>query len=88
MYNTTCVLPTLFQVYLNDDYTTFSNHFNVVRDASKDQTNPQGSKGTVYGWLASLELVHDYMHDCIGGNGQMSFPDTAGLDPIFFFTSL
>ncbi|KZT21807.1 Di-copper centre-containing protein [Neolentinus lepideus HHB14362 ss-1] len=34
--------------------------------------------------LASLEGIHDSLHDFIGGNGHMSFPDYAGFDPIFF----
>jgi tyrosinase len=33
---------------------------------------------------ASLEGVHDTVHVLIGGNGQMSDPDYAGFDPIFF----
>ncbi|KAG1750495.1 common central domain of tyrosinase-domain-containing protein [Suillus paluster] len=32
----------------------------------------------------SLEGVHDTVHNLIGGNGQMSYPDYAGYDPIFY----
>ncbi|KAG0692058.1 common central domain of tyrosinase-domain-containing protein [Suillus ampliporus] len=32
----------------------------------------------------SLEGVHDTVHNLLGGNGQMSYPDYAGFDPIFF----
>ncbi|KAF5381295.1 hypothetical protein D9615_008337 [Tricholomella constricta] len=32
----------------------------------------------------SLEGVHDSIHDIIGGNGHMGFPDYAGFDPFFF----
>ncbi|KAG7087035.1 hypothetical protein E1B28_013014 [Marasmius oreades] len=32
----------------------------------------------------SLEGVHDSMHDILGGNGNMTYPDYAGFDPIFF----
>ncbi|KAG1857734.1 common central domain of tyrosinase-domain-containing protein [Suillus subalutaceus] len=32
----------------------------------------------------SLEGVHDTVHILLGGNGQMSYPDYAGFDPIFF----
>ncbi|KAG2135388.1 common central domain of tyrosinase-domain-containing protein [Suillus bovinus] len=32
----------------------------------------------------SLEGVHDNIHNLLGGNGQMSYPDYAGFDPIFF----
>lgn len=32
----------------------------------------------------SLEGVHDTVHLLLGGNGQMSYPDYAGFDPIFF----
>ncbi|KAG1751812.1 common central domain of tyrosinase-domain-containing protein [Suillus lakei] len=32
----------------------------------------------------SLEGVHDTVHTLLGGNGQMSYPDYAGFDPIFF----
>lgn len=32
----------------------------------------------------SLEGVHDTVHLLLGGNGQMTYPDYAGFDPIFF----
>ncbi|KAH7930607.1 Di-copper centre-containing protein [Leucogyrophana mollusca] len=32
----------------------------------------------------SLESVHDSLHDFIGGNGHMGYPDYAGFDPIFY----
>lgn len=34
----------------------------------------------------SVERVHDHLHLIVGGSGgQMSYVDTAGFDPIFFF---
>ncbi|RIB17210.1 hypothetical protein C2G38_1969084, partial [Gigaspora rosea] len=33
----------------------------------------------------SIEVVHDAVHDALGGpGGHMSYPDIAGFDPIFF----
>ncbi|GJE90071.1 di-copper centre-containing protein [Phanerochaete sordida] len=34
--------------------------------------------------VASLEGIHDSIHDLIGGNGHMASPDYAGFDPIFY----
>ncbi|TFK69976.1 Di-copper centre-containing protein [Pluteus cervinus] len=33
---------------------------------------------------ASLEGIHDLVHDLLGGNGHMSEPAVAGFDPIFW----
>ncbi|MCO5576549.1 hypothetical protein L7F22_030361 [Adiantum nelumboides] len=39
-----------------------------------------------YGHYSSIELVHDMVHDIVGGpGGQMSYPEIASFDPIFFF---
>jgi tyrosinase len=32
----------------------------------------------------SVEDVHNYLHDLIGGGGQMGDPATSAFDPIFW----
>lgn len=46
----------------------------------------QFSKNIISKLTAILQVVHDMVHDFIGGpGGTMAYPDLAGLDPIFFF---
>ncbi|CAG8720088.1 1794_t:CDS:2, partial [Scutellospora calospora] len=46
------------------------------------ETNPSDEN---YGHFSSIEVVHDALHDAIGGaGGHMSYPDIAGFDPIFY----
>ncbi|KAL0567066.1 hypothetical protein V5O48_014930 [Marasmius crinis-equi] len=54
-------------------YDEFSNH------------TVQSTNQLHYYTADSLEGVHDSMHDILGGNGHMGYPDYAGFDPIFYF---
>ncbi|RIA78882.1 hypothetical protein C1645_795240, partial [Glomus cerebriforme] len=66
--------PTIYQVLLVNKWLQFSNH----------GTSPGEVNGN-YGHFSSIEVVHDAVHDAIGGTGgHMSYPDVAGFDPIFF----
>ncbi|CAG8567940.1 21643_t:CDS:2 [Dentiscutata erythropus] len=67
--------PVLYQVLLVNEWRQFSNH----GDGEKE---PQDEN---YGHYSSIEVVHDAVHDSLGGTGgHMSYPDIAGFDPIFF----
>ncbi|GBB89956.1 hypothetical protein RclHR1_01680027 [Rhizophagus clarus] len=69
--------PNLSQVFLVKNWRIFSNH-GWTEDPDHKLENE-------YGNFASIEVVHDALHDSIGGNGgHMSWPDVAGFDPIFF----
>nr|CAG8600510.1 4416_t:CDS:2 [Entrophospora candida] len=67
--------PVLYQVLLVDEWRQFSNH------GDKEDHPPDEN----YGHFASLEVVHDAVHDAVGGaGGHMTYPDIGGFDPIFF----
>ncbi|KIK50965.1 hypothetical protein GYMLUDRAFT_50875 [Collybiopsis luxurians FD-317 M1] len=53
-------------------YDEFSNH------------TTQSSNKLHYYNADTLEGVHDSIHDIVGGNGHIGFPDYAGFDPLFF----
>lgn len=75
-----CVLrPGIFQTFTINNYDHFSNHSSVFHSGESIR------QFSAYGHFASLEVVHDAVHDAIGGiGGHMSFPDIAAFDPIFF----
>ena len=61
-------------MFLNDNYLLFSNHAAATNDPNKIFESNSN-----YGYAASLEVVHDSVHDAIGGNGgHMQYPDIAG----------
>lgn len=66
--------PGIFSMFLNDNYLLFSNHSAATNDPNKIfESNAK------YGYAASLEVVHDSVHDAVGGNGgHMQYPDIAG----------
>ncbi|CAG8476361.1 1811_t:CDS:2 [Cetraspora pellucida] len=67
--------PVLYQILLVDKWRQFSNH----GDSQKEPADEN------YGHYSSIEVVHDAVHDALGGfGGHMSYPDIAGFDPIFF----
>ncbi|CAG8539060.1 22035_t:CDS:2 [Gigaspora margarita] len=66
--------PVLYQALLVDKWRQFSNH-----GGSEDKPEEN------YGHYSSIEVIHDAVHDALGGpGGHMSYPDIAGFDPIFF----
>ena len=69
------IRPCVFSLFPVDDWRIFSNHYSTgVEDEM------------TYGSLNSLELIHDQVHDTLGGpGGHMAYPQVAGFDPIFFF---
>ncbi|CAG8596625.1 3557_t:CDS:2 [Funneliformis mosseae] len=67
--------PTLYQALLVKDWRHFSNHGDKYSEEFDED----------YGHYSSIEVVHDALHDAIGGiGGHMSYPDVSGFDPIFF----
>jgi tyrosinase len=68
--------PGIYLALQEQDYTLWSNHYSSIDPKKKND----------YGHYSSLEVVHDAVHDALGGNGgHMSYPDIAAFDPIFFF---
>ena len=67
--------PSLYQVLLVKKWRQFSNHGDLIKGESDEN----------YGHYSSIEVVHDSVHEAIGGTGgHMAYPDIAGFDPIFF----
>lgn len=65
-------------MFNHKDWLSFSNHYWSA--LTRDQIIHES------GHYSSIELVHDILHDTIGGaGGQMSYTETAAFDPIFFF---
>eukprot|EP00250_Pteridium_aquilinum_P024215 c2865_g1_i1 orf=195-1418(+) len=72
----TTLVEGVHAIFHHKDWLSFSNHY---WSGPTEETRK-------YGHYSSIELVHDVLHDTIGGaGGQMSYPETAGFDPIFFF---
>ncbi|KAK9809904.1 hypothetical protein WJX72_001370 [[Myrmecia] bisecta] len=76
---------TLWSLLLRYDYQESDWHFFADHFIHSDE--PDGFKWKGNPILAmSIEQVHDKIHVDVGGTkGQMSYPEVAGLDPIFFF---
>eukprot|EP00475_Leptophrys_vorax_P038907 TRINITY_DN694_c0_g1_i1.p1 TRINITY_DN694_c0_g1~~TRINITY_DN694_c0_g1_i1.p1 ORF type:complete len:565 (-),score=147.18 TRINITY_DN694_c0_g1_i1:263-1957(-) len=85
------IRPGLYQCLHTEHWREFSNHYSLASNANPPTDKKmlerwlEEEKPQVYGYYASLEVVHDAIHDYIGGDGgHMSFPEIAGFDPIFF----
>eukprot|EP00475_Leptophrys_vorax_P038915 TRINITY_DN694_c0_g3_i1.p1 TRINITY_DN694_c0_g3~~TRINITY_DN694_c0_g3_i1.p1 ORF type:complete len:602 (-),score=154.35 TRINITY_DN694_c0_g3_i1:87-1892(-) len=93
------VIEKLYHCLQTKTWRVFSNHSSIEaiqgdenfyaadppRSAKELQDWLDKEKPQVYVYYASLESVHDKMHNYIGGDGgHMAFPELAGFDPIFF----
>lgn len=73
----TTLVEGVHAMFHHSQWLPFSNHF------WSEETHGDGSQ---FGHYSSLELVHDFVHSTVGGSGgQMTYPETAAFDPIFFF---
>lgn len=70
--------PGIYQILHVNDWEQFSNH-GWPHDPKDDSSTKN------YGHFASIEVIHDAVHDAVGDVGHMSQSDIAAFDPIFFF---
>ncbi|CAF1556877.1 unnamed protein product, partial [Didymodactylos carnosus] len=62
--------PQVYAAMLQTDWAKFSNHNSMP--GAKSTTGAEDD----YGYYASLEVVHDSVHDAVGGNGgHMTYPE-------------
>lgn len=72
-YSAVTLRPSVWMSFQEKYWKYYSNHY----------SSPDESKQ--YAHFSSLEVVHDALHDAIGGEGgHMSYPDVAAFDPIFW----